>query len=264
MLSGITIVCFAASYTVTLALEVSRLLLRAGARVAVMLSFAAAGLVAHTLHLFAMQARSGAGWYVWCLVAAWVLAAIYLGLALRRPRTATGLFLLPVVLALVGAARLVGDGEPFARGSDYQPWVTIHGVALLLGTIVVLLGFVAGVMYLVQSYRLKHKLPPRQGFQLPSLEWLQRVNSRSLVISSCVVVAGLISGIVLNRLKQGSQAGSLVWTSGVLLAWLAAAMLFEYLYKPARQGRKVAYLTVASFVFLGIVLVMVLLSGHAT
>ena len=42
-------------------------------------------------------------------------------------------------------------------------------------------------------------------------------------------------------------------------------LVFESVYKPARQGRKVAYLTLASFVFLALVLGIVLLgpSRHA-
>jgi hypothetical protein len=41
--------------------------------------------------------------------------------------------------------------------------------------------------------------------------------------------------------------------------WLLAAALFNVFYKPARQGRKVAYLTVVSFVFLAIALGVLLL-----
>jgi hypothetical protein len=40
-------------------------------------------------------------------------------------------------------------------------------------------------------------------------------------------------------------------------------LIFEACYKPAREGRKVAYLTVASFVFLGLVLYFVLFFEHA-
>jgi len=43
-----------------------------------------------------------------------------------------------------------------------------------------------------------------------------------------------------------------IWSSGVLLAWQLAAAAFSVLYRPARQGRKVAYLTIASFVCLAI------------
>jgi hypothetical protein len=57
-----------------------------------------------------------------------------------------------------------------------------------------------------------------------------------------------------------------VWTSGILFVWLIIVLLFEFLYKPAQQGRKVAYLTLASFVFLGLVVGMVLIgpSEHAS
>ena len=49
--AGISVFCFAASYTVTLALEVSRLWFRSGVRGALMLGFAGAGLLAHVLFL---------------------------------------------------------------------------------------------------------------------------------------------------------------------------------------------------------------------
>jgi hypothetical protein len=54
---------------------------------------------------------------------------------------------------------------------------------------------------------------------------------------------------------------SVVLSSAVLLVWLLAATLFEWLYKPAQQGRKVAYLTVASFLFLALVVAMLLAGG---
>ena len=44
-----------------------------------------------------------------------------------------------------------------------------------------------------------------------------------------------------------------------MLAWLVAASIFSAAYRPARQGQKVAYLTVASFVFLAFVLGVLLL-----
>ena len=54
---------------------------------------------------------------------------------------------------------------------------------------------------------------------------------------------------------------SVVVSSAVLLVWLLAATLFEWLYKPAQQGRKVAYLTVASFVFLAFVIAVLFAGG---
>ena len=221
-----------------------------------MIGFAIAGLFAHTMFLWT-HARAGAvngsplsNWRDWCLIMAWFMAFAYLTIAIRRPRSPAGLFMLPVVLALIGLAMFYG-GEPFPEEQTLFRLSLLHGVSLMLGAVMVMLGFVAGVLYLAQSYRLKHKPRLRQGFLLPSLEWLQRVNRQSLFFSSVFIAVGFAAGILLNLVK-----GSFPWTdlvvltSSVLLLWLALALLSEYFYKPARQGRKIAYMTVASFLFL--------------
>lgn len=271
MLTGISIVCFSASYGVALLLEVSRLLFRAPVRFVVMLLFIIAGLLAHTAYLF-MLARAGwegglplSSWYEWCLLGAWALAATYLVLVIRRPESAIGIFVLPLVEGLIGVSYLLKDAPPFARGEALQYWGTLHGVTLLLGMVAVMLGFVAGLMYLVQSYRLKHKLPPRPGFKLPSLEWLQKFSERSLVVSSVLLLMGLASGAVFNIVKQDR---GLAWGDPVivistgLMVWLVAVLFFNGFYRPARQGRKVAYLTVASFVIVMLVLSIVWSSSN--
>ncbi|MCO6453755.1 MAG: cytochrome C assembly protein [Pirellulaceae bacterium] len=278
MLQGITITCFAASYAVVLLLEASRLLFRLPVRMAVILGCTVAGLVAHTAYLWTLASgellKAGvaplSNWYDWCLLAAWVLALACLGLTVRRPQVSVGLFLMPLVLALIGVAYVLRDAPAFSRGTALLTWRSVHGLALMLGTVGVLLGAATGVMYLIQSYRLKHKLPPRRGFKLPSLEWLQRFNKRSLAISAGLMAAGLLSGIVLNLLNRGQPSGTVAWTdlgvlsSGVLFAWLTLAVLLETFYRPASQGRKVALLTLASFVFLVLALGFVLLGDHAS
>lgn len=272
MLSGITITCFAASYGISLIAEASRLLFRAPVRMAVIILFTAAGLLAHSLFLLARTQVAGANiaplsnWFDWCLIGAWILAAVYFLLAVRRLENAMGVFLLPAVLALIGLAVLLRGQPPFPRDAALGYWRVVHAGSLLLGTVSVLLGLIAGLMYLAQSYRLKNKLPPRPGFRLPSLEWLQRSNKLALVVSTGFLGIGLLAGIVMN---SGAAAGAVRWTdpvvlsSGVLFAWLITATLFEAFYKPARQGRKVAYLTLASFIFLALALVFVLSSRHA-
>jgi hypothetical protein len=272
-LSGISIVCFFASYLVALGLEATRLLFRLPVRLIAMVGFTAAGLFAHTAYLWMRAAdvtRGGSplsSWYDWYLVAAWILAAAYLGLVVSRPQTNVGLFLLPIVLALIGVGYAFRNVAPFPRDRAMQAWGVAHGLMLLFGTVTVSLGFVAGIMYLVQSWRLKHHVPPQAGLKLPSLEWLQAVNKQSLVFSSCFIALGLVAGIILNTVKHQGAGPAVPWTdsvvlsSAVLLVWLLAATLFEWLYKPAQQGRKVAYLTVASFLFLALVMAMLLVGG---
>lgn len=269
----IQIVCFAASYAVALALEVTRLFWRSGIRGAVMVGFAAAGLLAQTIFLgqratqAAMPLSSEFDWY---LVAAWLLVVLYLYLMYYHPRAPLGLFLLPLVLALIGVAQFFADRRPFPETRASLVWGSLHGVLLLLGTVAVIVGFVAGLMYLVGAYRLKHKLPPSRRLQLPSLEWLQRMNARSISLAILLLGMGMASGAVLNLVNHSKQAEYIPWTdpvvisSLVLVGWLVAVAIFNALYKPARTGRKTAYLTVASFVLLALALGISLLgeSGH--
>ncbi len=77
----------------------------------------------------------------------------------------------------------------------------------MAGTLAVMVGFVAGLMYLLQSYRLKHKQPPTPGFRLPSLEWLEKVNSRVIILSALLIGIGFLAGIILNILGRG-EGGS--------------------------------------------------------
>ncbi|HEY6564846.1 MAG TPA: hypothetical protein VIY86_10145, partial [Pirellulaceae bacterium] len=48
------------------------------------------------------------------------------------------------------------------------------------------------------------------------------------------------------------------WSSSLLMLWIVTVSVFVAVYPPARGGRKIAYLTVASFVFSAIVLGIVL------
>ncbi len=263
--SGINIVCFAASYAVALVLEMFGLWrpLKSG-RIAE-ITAAGAGLVAHTWYLGVRVSHQPAAplssQQEWFLLAAWLLAAVYVAARLYYPQKSLGLFLLPGVLGLIGAATLASS-QPLAAYAAPRVWGVVHGVFLMLGTIAVLVGFFAGLMYLIQSYRLKQKRPASAGFRLPSLEWLARTNSRSLGAATVFVLGGFLTG-VLTQLAQ-DDSHRLSWTNPVVLsltlmtAWLLVAETFRMIYPAARQGRKVAFLTLAAFGFLLLVFASVM------
>ncbi len=269
MLSGVGVICFAASYLVAFALEVSRLVFRSGVRGALMLGFAGAGLVAHSAYLYYRAVKAAgsplSSQHDWYMLAAWALVAVYLYLVYYHPHAAFGLFLLPVALGLVAAGKFFASSEPFAREPASKVWGIIHGTSLLLTAVAVSVGFVAGLMYLSQTRRLKHKLPPIRGMRLPSLEWLGRVNSRAIVVSLLTLGIGLVSGVILQVIGSHEQDAALPWNDPVVLStelmfgWLLFATIVGVLYRPARKGRKVASLTVVSFVFLVIALAIGLL-----
>jgi ABC-type transport system involved in cytochrome c biogenesis permease subunit len=273
MLSGIWVVVVFACYGAALGQELLGLTRRsAGRRFAlaattlVGIAAQAVDLVRHATLVEALPLSSPAEWL---FVAAGVLALLYLAAIFYLPSTPSGIVMLPLVLGLVVASQFATH-EPFATERTFYYWGTAHGVALMLGTVAVCVGFWAGLMYLIQSYALKRR-QSLVGLRLPSLEWLERINSRSLAVSTLLVALGFASGLVLSMLMHRDDTPRALWTdpvvlsSAAMLLWLVVAEVFRLVYPAARQGRKVAYLTLASFLFLVITVLALTFvdSGHA-
>jgi ABC-type transport system involved in cytochrome c biogenesis permease subunit len=268
MLSGVSIMCFTASYAVALALEVTRFFFRSSVRGMVMIGFAAAGLFAHTVFLWNRAAHAtGAplsSQQDWYLITAWIFVAGYLYVTCWQRKTSMGLFLLPVVFVLIGAAAWFADPRPFDIEPAIEIWGMTHGVSILLATVVVLVGFLSGLMYLFQAYLLKHKVFASGFFRLPSLEWLQDMNRRAMLVAAPLMGVGVLAGVVLNSIHQPHQ---LPWKDPLSLitliafAWLVVAGLVSSLYQPMRHSRKVAYLTLLSFLVLAAMLGVGLFAG---
>ncbi len=266
-LTRITVFCFTASYAVALSLEAVSVVRRFGLHRPVLLGFAGAGVFAHAAYLLSRAQGTAAPLSSpadWCLLAALVMAAVYVMSAFRWPKLATGVFMLPVILGLIALSRMASD-TPIASDRASLFWGQAHSWLLVLATVCVTLGFLAGLMYLIQSARLKRKSPPLRGFRLPSLEALQRINSRTLGISVWLVAGGFLSGVVLAQIRHQGEANFRLWydesviSLAVMLAWLLVAEVFRWVYPAARTGRKVAYLTLAAFLFLVVTIASMML-----
>jgi ABC-type uncharacterized transport system permease subunit len=264
MFSDISIICFAASYAIVFVLELVGLRTRFGWQRVSLVVATLAGLTAHTLFLGRVASSDPTAMAMstaeWLLLAAWVLAIIYLAALFYLPRSPTGIVLLPIVLGLIGSS-IYADSAPLTAERSFYLWGLFHGLALLLGTVTVCIGFIAGLMYLVQSYALKHAQSAANGLRLPSLEWLERVNSRALGLSAVLIALGFASGVLMIIASHRGETSAALWTDPVVISlaamqlWLVVAESFRLVYPAARRGRKVAYLTLASFIFLVIALV---------
>ncbi len=267
----ISITCFFTSYLVVLVLELLRLWGRVPGRGLAVIVMTGLGLLTHVAYLVLRLSQGADGvdvgllasWSDWSLLLALGLAIGFLILYLRRPDTIVSFFFLPTVLALIGLATAMRDRPPFSRTEATELWRNIHALSMVVGAGAVLFGFLAGMMYLVQSWRLKQK---RAGssLRLPTLESLQRLNRHCLIVSTSAVGLGMLAGVVMNLNRWGHVG----WTEGgvlfscLLFLWLVAATIVEFAYAPARRGRKIAYLTLASFGFLILTMLAVLGSSH--
>jgi ABC-type transport system involved in cytochrome c biogenesis permease subunit len=262
-LGRITIVCFAASYGVALGLELIQLgWPRPIYRVACA-GFAAAGLLAHTLYLL-VQRPSLASQFGLLLFLGWILAVYYLAGSLHHRRQARGIFVLPVLLGLTILAGLTGPGTG-AVTKDMQAdalpgelfWGYLHAGFLLLAAVGICVGFVASVMYLVQTRQLRAKTA--HGLRLPSLESLERMNRWAINLAFPLLTGGVCIGAGLMFLGTNqvlSWSDPRIW--GAVILWGIFALLLYMRYGYHLTGRRLAQLTIIAFVLL----IFTLVSSH--
>ena len=259
----VTVFCFFASYGVAFLLEMAQLLRPRPALRLLGTGFGAAGLMAQTIFL-AVQRPELASRYGSLLFLAWIVAVFYLYGTLHHRRIAWGLFVLPLLLGLIGLAVLLGR-EPASSEESWlvrlfsfegeRFWVALHLGLLLLAAVGTFVGFFASVMYLVHARRLKSKALPGKGPKLLSLERLEEMNRRAIVLAFPLLTAGVVIGMAL--LAQSSTPVR-SWADPRVLAaialWLVFAVLLYVRYSLHVRGRRVAILTIVAFVLLVVTL----------
>lgn len=270
----VLLLCMALAYAGVFLLEIFRLY---GTRIRFHLSLGLlwAGFLIHTTWLayraimFLEQSQSGgtplAVKQDWFYGIAWGLTLVCLIWLHFRPKLPFALFFLPWVLGLIGAGYWWGDPLPIARHAASRVWGFIHGLSLLLAVLAVCVAFVSGLMYLGQIYRLKTR--PLRGWRLvlPSLEWSQKANTHALGLAVVMLAIGIFSGVFLNAIQDPLAQKRLPWTdpmvavTSLMFVWLATSLGVGLVYPPLREGRRVVFLTVVSFLFVVVVLIVVVL-----
>lgn len=262
MIERLSVLCFAGTYALALLAELSRFVVRPGWRWHLTLGLTTLGWVVQTIYLGNLAVRQGglpiSTVFQSLLALAWILAATDLYLTLRTPRTAAvGTFILPLVVASVTLAGLMPAHTRLdwtRLGGWRTVWGTLHGILLILGAVSTCVAFAAGLMYLAQSNRLKHRKPARLGFNLPSLEQSERWNRWAISLAFPFLTFGLLIGVGLNLQTQRDGAGLLRWSDPKVIStgalWLLFAGLLHARYRPEWRGPRVMSLTAVAFAFM--------------
>jgi ABC-type uncharacterized transport system permease subunit len=138
----------------------------------------------------------------------------------------------------------------------------IHTISLFLMTLGVSVGFLCGVMYLVQDRRLRRKVIGKLPFPLPTLEWARTACRHSVGVSLVFLGSGILSGIFLlsnlHYLGDPLIFGTLIMFGFLLLFSGVLSAKFD-----KQEGRRVALLTLFAFLFLVTILLFGLFYGDA-
>jgi hypothetical protein len=285
MSSGISVGWLFVAYVAALLIELSRLAFRMPYRLAALLGVIVTGLVLHAAYLLGrffpappplveggnaagqdLLLSGGTSWYDWILLVAWALAAVYAVLLVRKPESQLGLFVLPLLITLVALATGLRSLSPLERAAEVAwVWRALHAVSLLVGTMLLSLGFAVSWMYLFQAFRLKHRHGRWRRLKLPSLEYLQTLGGLCLRLAAVSVAVGVASGIAMNLTRDGQVRwldGGVTFSAGLLL-WLVIASVAQWRLTQRGLGRWTAYLNLASFLVLVISLLVVIAGSHA-
>jgi ABC-type transport system involved in cytochrome c biogenesis permease subunit len=264
-LDRVTIHWFAASYGLALVLELFQLLWPRPVLRLLGNLFGAGGLLAHSIYLVVQHAALSSQFGV-LLILAWVLAVFYLSRSLHYRQATWGVFVLPLILGLTLLAATfpkpeatLAGGNELAYSSRERFWGMVHGLLLLLAAVGICLGFVASLMYLVQSRHLKAKDPPSSGLKLMSLERLERMNRQAINLAFPLLTAGVCVGIGLMFLGRNQLSWADPQVVGAVILWLVFALLLYMRYGVHLTGRQLAQLTIIAFALM----LFTLASSHA-
>jgi len=207
---------------------------------------AQAGWVCHTVSLVVRWVELGRAPLLTLpeAVSVVIWAAVLLELwAERQYRMKTlGAFVLPVVV-MMGLALPTGLRELALVPRIRSAWVWVHVILALLGLGALVLNFAGAVMFVLQERQIKARRPGAVYYRLPSLEVLDRLTYRALVLGFPFLTAGLLLGF----LWPGERLRSDPLTVLSVAMWVVYAATLWGRMAGAWRGRRAAYFAILGF-----------------
>jgi ABC-type transport system involved in cytochrome c biogenesis permease subunit len=125
----------------------------------------------------------------------WLLTLSYLYLELSTDERAMGVFILPIVVALQVIPTLHPGVENRSPVLD-SPWFWVHIASLLFAYASFGLAGVLGLTYMLQFKEIKKKHLGYLYTRLPSLQIVDKMNNRAVMVGWLFLTAGVIVGII--------------------------------------------------------------------
>jgi ABC-type transport system involved in cytochrome c biogenesis permease subunit len=200
-------------------------------------------------HVPVMGAKSAISTFVW------LLALAYLYTEMTTDERAMGVFILPLLVALQAIPALQPSSEE--RAAVLQgPLFGIHVSSLLFAYASFALACVIGITYVLLFKEIKAK---HLGFfyaRLPSLQVLDRMNQRAIVIGWVFLTIGMIVGVVWAAQARAYAGGDpRVQAMSVqdpkifvaLICWVVYSFELFAARRIGWGGRRTAYLSAVGF-----------------
>jgi ABC-type transport system involved in cytochrome c biogenesis permease subunit len=153
-----------------------------------------------------IQAFPLTGLFESLIVLALVFGVLYLFLRSTVEQVWFSSVMVWAILGIVLMAALVARPASRPRDVATTPWAVAHGSAMILATAAVVFAAASSVLYLLGSYRLKHKGIMQVLGRVPNMETLTRMNRIGVRVGFVLLTLGLISGLSLASLVGPGMA----------------------------------------------------------
>jgi ABC-type transport system involved in cytochrome c biogenesis permease subunit len=186
----------------------------------------------------------------------WLLTLSYLYLELTTDERAMGVFILPIIVGL----QMIPVLSPGVENRDPvldSPWFWVHVSSLLFAYASFALAGVLGLTYMLQFKEIKKKHLGYFYTRLPSLQILDRMNSRATVTGWAFLTLGLIVGVVWTfEAKELAPASSNLQDIGLndpkvlfaVLTWAVYSFAVLARNTMGWTGRRAAWLSAVGFI----------------
>jgi ABC-type uncharacterized transport system permease subunit len=182
---------------------------------------------------------------------AWAIAAAYLGLGMIPRLRFLGAFASHLLFFMGVFALMPALDAPYSSRLDYSATLTgLHAALILLAIGAFGLSAVAALMFLTEEHDLKfHKL--RAIFSLlPPIERLEHVMNSLLLCGTALFTAGLAISPFLIKQRYGVWFKNDPLLDYSIFIWLFYLALLVARWKFGQGGRRFAWSTAGSFVFI--------------
>jgi cytochrome c-type biogenesis protein CcsB len=196
---------------------------------------------------------------------AWLVIILFFVIRYKEPSPVFEAIAAPTAAALMIVGVFISDqiARPLVPVLKSW-WLPIHAVCALAGNGVFALMAGSGGMYIVQEKLIKKKRLGRMHRLLPSLETLDMINRRGLLIGFFLLTLGIVSGAL-----WAQSAWGVFWTwdpkeSWSLVTWFVYAGMAHQRLVLGRRGRRSAIMAIVGFGFVMFTFVGVsaFMSGH--
>lgn len=215
--------------------------------------FAVAGLLLHTVSLVARWRSIGylplEGAFESYFLFAWALALVYLMVERLTNLRIMGAVVMPFILVLMGIAwkryESVARLDPVVKSS----WIVMHVSLVFLAYAGFALAAIAAVFYLAQERQLKNRSTSIVFRRLPSLQTLDNLAMRAVIVAQIFMTMTIITGIIkaVKDVPHWYVDGIVISTT---ISWVIYDLVLAARYVWEWRGRRVAYLSLVGFVLI--------------